>query len=243
MSRAAKAKPVSAQKTEGRNDIMEAAAEAIAEHGFHGMSMRDLAKATGKGLASLYNYFDSKEDLLFALQAGAFEALVESANEAMVGSTDTAARLYALVLNHVRYVAEHPNVMRVLVHEASALPPAQRKRVRQLKEAYYALCEPLVRALLLEGCKRPGASGTLRVDQAEVERATYSVFGTLNWVYTWYQPARHGPPHEVARTIHRMVLCGLVAACPMRVDLTALERRLKSSPTSSPIRSTVMEGE
>lgn len=226
----------------GAREVLHAAARAFAEHGFHGMSMRELASATGKGLASLYNYFDSKEDLLFALQSGAFKALVESAETAMSGAQDTTARLYALVLNHVRYVAEHRDVMRVLVHEASALPPAQRKKVRLLKESYYALAEPLVRALLVEGCKRPGADGQGRITTAEVEAATYSVFGMLNWLYTWYRPERHGSPEHVARGIHRMVLCGVVAACPVRVDLTALERRLKSAGTSSPIRSQVMEG-
>ena len=59
-------------------EILEAAAAAIARDGFHGMSMRALAKATGRGLASFYTYFDSKESVLFAIQSQAFEALVES---------------------------------------------------------------------------------------------------------------------------------------------------------------------
>ena len=41
--------------------------------------LRDLAKDMGRGLASFYNYFSSKEDVLFALQQGAFEALIARA--------------------------------------------------------------------------------------------------------------------------------------------------------------------
>ncbi len=45
------------------------------------MSMRDLAAATRMSLASFYNYFGSKEDLLFELQSRAFETLIAIAEE------------------------------------------------------------------------------------------------------------------------------------------------------------------
>ena len=40
------------RQSPGKTEILAAAARAFAEHGYHGMSMRDLAKATGRGLAS-----------------------------------------------------------------------------------------------------------------------------------------------------------------------------------------------
>ena len=63
MKRPRKPRPESAQK---RLAILDAAARAIAEHGFHGMSMRDLAGETGQVVAGLYNYFSSKDEVLFA---------------------------------------------------------------------------------------------------------------------------------------------------------------------------------
>jgi AcrR family transcriptional regulator len=41
-------------------EILTAAAHLLAARGYHGMSMRDLARATGMSLANLYNYFHSK---------------------------------------------------------------------------------------------------------------------------------------------------------------------------------------
>ena len=55
---------VSERHSDGKLEILTAAARAFAEHGYHGMSMRDLARATGRAPATLYNYFDSKEELL-----------------------------------------------------------------------------------------------------------------------------------------------------------------------------------
>ena len=39
---------VSERHSDGKLEILTAAARAFAEHGYHGMSMRDLARATGR---------------------------------------------------------------------------------------------------------------------------------------------------------------------------------------------------
>ena len=199
-----------------RAGILEAAAAAIAENGYHGMTMRGLARATGRGLASFYNYFSCKEDVLFSLQTGAFETLTASLEAALRDVEDPLERLYLFVLNHVRYLAGHRSVMRVLVHEAAALPASRRKKVRLLKEGYFHIVRDIVASIVAAGCRSPGAHGSAGLDAAEVERVTYSVFGMLNWSYGWYEPARHGSPEDVAKTIHAVAVCGLVARCPHR---------------------------
>ncbi len=50
----------------GRAEILAAAARAFAEHGYHGMSMRDLAKLTKRSPATLYNYVSDMPTLLHA---------------------------------------------------------------------------------------------------------------------------------------------------------------------------------
>ena len=199
---------------------------AISENGYHGMTMRGLARATGRGLASFYNYFSCKEDVLFSLQTGAFETLISSLKVALEGVDDPVERLYIFVLNHVRYFIEHRSVMRVLVHEASALPAGRRKKVRLLKQGYFQIGRDIVASILAAGCNSPDAHGAASLDPAEVERVTYSVFGMLNWSYGWYDPQHHGTPRDVARTIHAVAVCGLVAHCPHRSAQGNLERYL-----------------
>ena len=209
-----------------RVEILDAAAAAIAESGFHGMTMRGLARATGKSLASFYNYFPSKEELLFSLQADAFETLTTSLKAALLDVEDPVERLHVFILNHLRFLAEHKSVMRVLVHEASALPRGRRRTVRLLKERYFQIGRDIVASILGAGCSSPGADGAGSLDPAEIERVTYSVFGMLNWSYGWYEPEQHGTPEDVARTIHAVAVCGLVARCPHRSAQKNLERYL-----------------
>lgn len=210
-----------------RSRILEAAAAAIAAHGYHGMSMRELARSAGMSLSNLYNYFSSKEEILHALQKEAFEVLVGSAEGAMAGLDGAAggpeARLYVFISHHVRYVAERPEVMRVLVHEAASLPPARRRSVRRLKERYFRIARGIVAEIVAGGCARAvplagaaAAEGTS--DDAELDRITYNLFGMLNWIYGWYDPAQHGSPTELARSIHRTALCGIVGQCPYQQD-------------------------
>jgi AcrR family transcriptional regulator len=214
--------------TTARLAILDASAQAIGEHGFHGMSMRELAKATGQSLANFYNHFDSKEDVLFEIQRNAFETLIVSAAESVAGVGAPAERLFAFMYQHVRYVAEHPSVMRVLVQEAGALPSKERKVVRALKQRYYQILRGIIDDLSVSGCEPGSRAAPSEVDEAELERLTYSVFGMLNWVYGWYEPDRHGSAGTVARSLHRVALCGLVARCPVRVfeGVPAVERRL-----------------
>ena len=186
------------RREQNRADIIQAAAQVIARHGFHGMSMRKLAQATRRGLATFYNYFESKEEVLFELQRQAFTTLVSRARRALDDVHDPKQRLYAFIEAHVQYFADHPDVMQVLVREAAALPRGWRQEVRNLKESYFDIGRDVVQAVAERSC-----------EERELERATYGVFGMLNWVYGWYQPSRHGAPADVAATLHRMAMWGL----------------------------------
>ncbi len=205
--------PRQARLEQQRSDILQAAATLIAERGFHGMSMRDLAEATGFGVSSLYNYFASKEELLAELQTRAFATLIDAAESSLTDAIDPSARLYVFIFNQVRYFIDHADVMRVLIHEAAALPAEHRHKVRGLKEAYFRIGRDAVAAVFAQGCGTPDtARGP--VDAVALDRATYSIFGMINWVWAWYEPALHGTPEDVARSIHSLAVCGLVARCP-----------------------------
>lgn len=52
-------------KAKTRIKILEAAVDAITEKGFKSASMREIAKRAGVGDATIYNYFPSKEKLLY----------------------------------------------------------------------------------------------------------------------------------------------------------------------------------
>ncbi len=216
-------------------DILTASARLLAARGYHGMSMRDLARATGMSLANLYNYFESKEDLVFALQTRAFETLIASAEQALAGVTGPDERLYAFILSHVRYITTHRDVTRVLVEGTGELPPKRRRAIRDLKERYREIGRRIVLDIQAAGCGVPGVIPLGEQSAPEVERSTYNIFGMLNWVYGWYEPDRHGTPQDIARSIYKLALCGLVARCPNASVLASMERHVQQFKVLSPV--------
>jgi TetR/AcrR family fatty acid metabolism transcriptional regulator len=60
--------PVQAQLIASRRtQILDAAARIFAEQGFHGATVRDVARAAGVADGTIYNYFTNKTDLLIGL--------------------------------------------------------------------------------------------------------------------------------------------------------------------------------
>lgn len=60
------ARPKASEARDTRSEILEAALELFAAKGFYGVSVRDVARATGVGISALYHHFPSKEDLFEA---------------------------------------------------------------------------------------------------------------------------------------------------------------------------------
>ncbi len=182
--------------------ILEAAAEVIAREGYERASMRAIAKASGVSLAGMYHYFDSKEKMLFLIQFRTFNALVGHLREKLHGSEDPIEQLRILVRAHVSYFVAHMAALKVCSHELDSLTGEAYQETRTIRREYYLLARSVVERLL---AKRSGANGS-----SDPRVATMSLFGTLNWLYRWYDPSRGPPPNAIANQIAGQFLGGVL---------------------------------
>ena len=158
--------------------ILRQAAAVFRARGYHQASIRDIARATGVSLAGLYYYFSSKEDLLYLIQRHAFETILAAARAGVEGIESPEERLRALIRIHLGFFLEHPNEMKVLTHEEEWLGKKRGREVRAIKRAYYQLCFAQVEQLCRER----------RLKRLNTRLAVLSLFGMMNWIYTWYNP-------------------------------------------------------
>jgi Tetracyclin repressor-like, C-terminal domain len=97
-----------------------------------------------------------------------------------------------LVALHLEYFIEHPNEMKVLTHEEAALGAEWRRELHALKKAYYRLCYQVVDEIRSER----------RLNGLNCRVAVLSLFGMMNWIYTWYNsridPDAAGMAHEMS---------------------------------------------
>jgi AcrR family transcriptional regulator len=168
--------------------------------------MRDIAGATGVSLAGLYYYFASKEELLYLIQRHTFETILAAAQRRIEAIPSPEARLRALVQLHLQFFLEHPNEMKVLTHEEAWLGQEHGRQVRAIKRAYYQLCLAQVESL----------KKTRRLHALNARLAVLSLFGMMNWIYTWYNPKIDPDAATCAETMAGIFLEGILGEREVR---------------------------
>jgi AcrR family transcriptional regulator len=182
--------------------FLSRAAKVFAEQGYHSTTMRDLAAATGMSLAGMYYYVRGKEELLYRIQERCFTGVLAGAEAALarLGGVDPLERLQTFIRHHVTFFTGHMAEMKVLSHEANSLGGERQRKISAIKRRYVDL---------LEGLFRDAAP-----DDPAVERsaAAYVLFGMMNWIYNWYDPAGEIDPERLASLIARTFIGGFAEA-------------------------------
>lgn len=189
------------------SEILVHATDVFDEKGYEGASMRDLSRASGMSLAGLYYYFESKEKLLYLIQRHTFSTIVERLRMRLEGVRDPEARIRVFILNHLQYFLANQKAMKVLSHEAEVLKNGYGAEIAGIKREYVRTClglmDELQRARGLEFSSRTAA---------------LSLFGMMNWIYTWYKPRVDGDAEGLAREMGDIFLHGVtgMASHPKR---------------------------
>jgi AcrR family transcriptional regulator len=181
-------------------EILAHATEVFCRKGYEGASMRDLSRESGMSLAGLYYYFESKERLLYLIQKHTFSTIVQRLKTRLEGVTDAEERVRIFVLNHLEYFLANQAAMKVLSHEAEALKNEFASEVAAIKRQYYRICVGLLEEL--KGDR--GLEFSTRI-------AVLSLFGMMNWIYTWHNPRVDADAASLASEMGDVFLRGVMA--------------------------------
>src|SRR2546428_4308674 len=184
------------------DQFLSRAAKVFAAQGYHSTTRRDLAAASDMSLAGMYYYVRGKEELLYRTQERCFLRVLTGAERARagLGDADPRERQQAFIRRHVTFFAAHMAEMKVLSHEANSLTGERERKVNAIKRRYVDLLEGLLKDVAPE--------------EPAVERsaATYLLFGMMNWIYNWYDPAGEIDPERLAELIARTFVGGFAGA-------------------------------
>ena len=183
--------------------ILSSATQIFCEKGYEGASIRDIARRSRVSLAGLYYYVESKEELLYRIQKHCFTTLLARVQQQLAAAgPDPETRLRTLVHNHIEYFLQNPEAMKVLAHEAESLRPPYSTEVAEIKRAYYRLGRGIVEDLKRER----------RLKSLNTRLAVLSLFGMMNWIYTWYNPRVDPGAGELADHVAGLFLEGIESA-------------------------------
>jgi AcrR family transcriptional regulator len=182
--------------------ILKTSAKIFAEKGFHHTSVRDISRATKMSLSGLYYYFSTKEELLYLIQERCFVTLLQRWEPAAKIPLDVRARIRVFAENHLSFFLHNMPEMKVMAHEDESLTGDFQDKILVLKRRYVKVVTDLIGELQEQ---EGGKALDIRV-------ATFTLFGMMNWIYTWYQPKRDLPYPRLIEQMLRIYFFGLLKA-------------------------------
>ncbi|ONI84503.1 TetR family transcriptional regulator [Actinosynnema sp. ALI-1.44] len=180
-----------------RDQILAAAAELFARHGFHGVGIDDIGAAVGISGPALYRHFRSKDAMLGEMLTSISEMLLDGGQAIAQRHgelSDAGGLLGELVGFQVDFALDNPALITVQERNLGNLTDPDRRRVRGLQRRYV---EVWVQAIqdVVRG-----------IDEPSARAAAHAVFGLINST----PHSRHIDRAEMAALLRRMAVAALL---------------------------------
>ena len=199
------ARPISASHDLRRDEILNVAATCFAERSYPATSMNHIAAACGTSKARLYHYYESKEALLFDLLDRYTQKLLlligQVEGKAQRKALDERATLHELVRAFLREYETSTTRHAVLLGSTQFLGEQQREVIldRQ-RDVVSAVTRFLCRAY------------PERLNARNQTAITMTLFGMINWTFTWLRPGGPMSYADFADEVIRLLDEGLAGA-------------------------------
>jgi AcrR family transcriptional regulator len=208
-------------------EILRTAAAVFAEVGYDPASIRMVADRAGVSVAGLYYYVRSKDELLYLIQYHVFDGLVrrfESDSAQMLADGGEAAwpeaRLRRFIHNHLDHFLADMDSLTVCTRELGRLDGEYLQQIETLQHSYFHQAFEIFQELC----------DTREESPMDPRTATLAMFGTINWVSSWYDPAGDKSAGELAGEFAKLYLRGVSVAdgCSVETSKGVADRVLES---------------
>jgi TetR/AcrR family transcriptional regulator, cholesterol catabolism regulator len=183
-----------------RLEIIERCADLFDSGGYHRATMQMLADEVGLGKPTLYHYFASKTEILYAIHQMHIAALIDGLDSEQRRGSTPAQMLTHACRDILQEIAEHPGYVRAFFEHYGELEGPKRAEIRARRQEYFdKVCE-IIRSGITAGAFR----------KCDVELTALGFLGMCSWAYQWYPPMVDKlPPQKLAETLCGTFLQGL----------------------------------
>lgn len=161
---------------EKKNKILNSALIVLAEKGYHGTTMEDIANHLLMTKGSLYYYFKGKQDLVFQSQIRILKQSIENVKSVNQQELTSEEKLASVISKHIEYSLREKAGFLLMANPTEIFSETQLTEIYHLREAYAACYDELIEA----GVK----AGYFKVENIPVARNV--LLGAMNWVTQWY---------------------------------------------------------
>lgn len=203
------ARPISASHEVRRDEILDVAAACFARQSYPATRMNDIAAACGTSKARLYHYYESKEAILFDLLDRYTQKLLVIIGQVQATAhrqaLDERATLHELIRAFLREYETSATRHAALLGSTQYLGEAQREVILDRERDVVAAVTRFLRRAYPD-----------RVSARNQTAIAMTLFGMINWTFTWLRPGGPISYAEFAGEVVAMLEHGL--ATPPRRD-------------------------
>lgn len=128
-----------------RKQIIDGAIKVFTAKGFHGATVREIAEEAGLTMGSLYNYINTKEDIIYFVYDYITKVLRDEVKEAIAGITDPEERLKTALSQNLHSIYENQDVVMFIYKASTFLDKESLYEVLTRETEYIELFEDLLR--------------------------------------------------------------------------------------------------
>lgn len=199
-------------KSDGRTEILDAAAVAFMEYGFAGTSIDMVADVLGSTKGKIYYHFKSKTNLFLDVHRETMTAYIDAIEEVAEGPGTPLDKLQGVLITLAMQIMVRLPYAKVAVegvdmHMSRSTTPEQRAVLREiidLRDRGETIVVEIIDQGIAEGLLRP-CNPSLIVKP---------MLGALNWMTVWYRPRptdTHETRQALAETLVDYLMHGIVA--------------------------------
>jgi len=187
-----------------RLQIVRASVDLFVEKGFHKTTTREIAKASGLGIGTLYEYVQSKEDVLYLVCAYIHSEVEKRLAEVQTSSLNGRDLLLMSIKRFFACVDELQDYVLLIYQETKSLPADTMKLVLQKEEAITHLFEQIL--------EQGRADGSISIAEQNVKLIAHNII-VLGQMWTFRRWAIH-QQYTLEEYTERQISLLLQEICP-----------------------------
>lgn len=158
--------------------LLEVAAKRFASAGYRQTTLEDIARHAGVAKASMYRYFENKQELLAKIFIKVADTLALGIQPLLAAPLAPEEKLRRTIQELLRTIGENVALFTVFYSEEADLPPRLRAEVTEVRLRFVANVERILNDGMRQGDFR----------QIDGKLIAYAIIGMCAWMHKWYTP-------------------------------------------------------
>ena len=171
-----------------KQEIMRSAATVLAEKGYNGTTMEEIAAKLLMTKGSMYYYFKNKDDLLYQCNQMIMEISLDRIEKVVNSDLNPIEKLRNALKGHILLATSEKSMFMVMGKPNQNFSDLQLQEILKLRRSYSLYFDKI----LTEGIEKQV------FDHVDVKMVRMIILGALNWIQEWYDQSGPQSADEIS---------------------------------------------